>query len=81
MLSNFSTVVQPEGPARYVETAKYIENLMDDIEPDFVVVDTFLAHGSDACARTKREYVFLSPNAWKDTAMSGQELGIFSWPL
>jgi hypothetical protein len=81
MLTHFSHVANPESDARYLEIAYHIESVIEVVQPDLAIVDTFFSQAVDACDRLGTEYIHLSPNAWKDVALAGQGLGAFTWPL
>jgi hypothetical protein len=78
--TRLSHVMNPESPDEYVATARSIEGLIADIDPDLVVIDMGFSSGRDAALRSGRPTVMLSPNTLKEIAAPEQELGVFRLP-
>lgn len=64
------------------EMARVVEstiNIIQNVDPNLVVIDTLMSAGLTACHHLGVEYVFLSPNSIKDSAMPAQPKAAGLW--
>ncbi|KAL1968551.1 hypothetical protein VTN77DRAFT_1761 [Rasamsonia byssochlamydoides] len=67
------------GP-EYVEVYNNMRQIITDVDPDIIVVDSFFPPGNEAAKSLKRSRIFLSPNSPKDTiALRQQGMGKIWW--
>ncbi|WVW78290.1 hypothetical protein I302_100244 [Kwoniella bestiolae CBS 10118] len=77
-----TTYVQPDTPAEYVATAQDIERLIQEVDPDYILVDSMMSAARDAIRKTGRskKTSVLTPNTAKEAALGEQGLGVFAIP-
>ncbi|WRT70539.1 uncharacterized protein IL334_007537 [Kwoniella shivajii] len=77
---SFMTILHSESPIEYVNHAQDVERLIENLDPDFIVVDNLFECARDAILKLGRKCLYLSPNTIKEVAAAQQGLGVFSWP-
>ncbi|GME30643.1 hypothetical protein C8Q76DRAFT_791940 [Neofusicoccum parvum] len=75
------TVIHSETPEEYVKTAQAIEEVIDELDPTLVVIDSMFAQARDAAKKKGQAQVVLSPNVLKDLTMPDQGWRIFTFPV
>ncbi|WWD00742.1 hypothetical protein V866_007677 [Kwoniella sp. B9012] len=73
-------IVQPDTPEEYVETARDVERIIQDVNPDYILVDPLLSSARDAIRKSGKKAILLTPNTAKEAALSEQGLGVFAIP-
>lgn len=53
--------------------------IIENVNPDILVVDPLFSHGVDACQTLSRKFIILSPNTFKDHAIREQPNGAALW--
>ncbi|WWD22299.1 hypothetical protein CI109_106790 [Kwoniella shandongensis] len=79
-LMGLFSIMHPEAPGDYLETAKSVKGLLADLSPALVVVDPCFESARDALTATGRPHIILSPNTIKEIGQAAQGAGAFSWP-
>lgn len=72
-------IMAPWTGPEYVEVCNSLRQIIVDVDPALVVVDSFFAPGGDAAQALGRSHVLLSPNSPKDTFATSQNLGRIWW--
>jgi hypothetical protein len=72
--------VHPEPPSETISIIRDVERVIEQVDPDFVVVDSLFNQAVDALQRLRRQYVYLSPNTLKDVAAEAQGAAVFKLP-
>lgn len=75
------TVIHSETPEEYVKTAQAVEEVIDELDPTLVVIDSMFAQARDAAKKKGQAQVVLSPNVLKDLTMPDQGWRIFTFPV
>lgn len=53
--------------------------IIENVNPDILVVDPLFSQGIDACQALSRKFIILSPNTFKDHAIREQPKGAALW--
>lgn len=66
----------------YIRGYLSAKKIIEDVEPDVVVVEKLCAQAMDACKKLNRNFVLLSPNTFKETLIGVQPwgYGLWGWP-
>ncbi|KAK8845351.1 hypothetical protein IAR55_006064 [Kwoniella newhampshirensis] len=73
------SVMHPESPQDYLDTARDIERLLAELNPTLVAIDSLLDAAKDALIASKRPFVVLSPNTIREVGAAVQGLATFKW--
>ena len=66
----------------YIKGYLSAKKIIEDVEPDIIVIERLSAQAMDACKKLGRKYVLLSPVTYKETLVAVQPwgYGIWGWP-
>ncbi|WWD08485.1 hypothetical protein V865_006597 [Kwoniella europaea PYCC6329] len=77
---SMTNILHAEEPSDYVYYAQQCEQIISDLDPDFIVCDAVFEPGRDAIMKLGRKCILLSPNTFKDLATAQQGKDVFKWP-
>ncbi len=73
-----SVMLSWNGP-EFVQVYKSFVSIVDEVQPDMIVVDSLLSPVLTACRHLKFSHLILSPNTLKDFAAALQPRGAMFW--
>ncbi|KAH6838613.1 hypothetical protein B0I37DRAFT_387381 [Chaetomium sp. MPI-CAGE-AT-0009] len=79
MLTKLSTLLLPWDGPEFVQVYKSFERIVDEIQPDLIVVDSLFGPVTTACNHLNLKHIILSPNTLKDFAAALQPRGAMFW--
>ncbi len=77
--NEIQNVVAPWDGPEYIEGYNRCLELFETLQPAMVVVDPLYSQGLDACWRTARKHIVLSPTSLKEVAINVQPRLAFLW--
>ncbi|KAK4120291.1 glycosyltransferase family 1 protein [Parathielavia appendiculata] len=72
-------IVLPWSAPGFITIFRSLVRVIEDITPDFVVVDPLFGPGLTVCDHLGLKHMILSPNAVKDMALASQPWGAMFW--
>ncbi|KAK4247343.1 glycosyltransferase [Corynascus novoguineensis] len=79
MMSVFPTMLLPWRNSAFVEVYQSFARVIDEVQPDIIVVDSLFTPALTACQHLKLKHIVLSPNTLKDFAAALQPRGAVLW--
>lgn len=79
VLSWVMNLMLPWNGPEFVQIYKSFVRVVDDVQPDIIVVDSLLSPVLTACRHLKFKHLVLSPNTLKDFATALQPNGAMFW--
>ncbi|EAQ91697.1 hypothetical protein CHGG_03632 [Chaetomium globosum CBS 148.51] len=79
MSSKFMSLLLPWDGPEFVAIYKSFLRIVDEVQPDQIVLDSLFAPGTTACQHLNMDYIVFSPNTLKDFAVALQPRGAMFW--
>jgi len=79
MMSIIPTMLLPWRNSAFVEVYQSFARVIDEIQPDIIVVDSLFTPALTACHHLKLKHMVLSPNTLKEFAAALQPRGAVLW--
>jgi hypothetical protein len=79
VLSHIMPLLLPWNEAEFVRIYQSFVRLVDELQPDIIVVDSLFSPALTACRRLELKHLVLSPNTLKDVATALQPWGAMFW--
>lgn len=79
VLSMVMNLLLPWNGPEFVQSYKSFVGIVDEVQPDIIVVDSLLSPVLTACRHLKYNHLVLSPNTLKDFAAALQPWGAMFW--
>jgi hypothetical protein len=79
VLSQLMPLLLPWNETEFVRIYQSFARLVDELQPDMIVVDSLFSPVLTACRRLELKHLVLSPNTLKDFATALQPWGAMFW--
>ncbi|KAK3295187.1 uncharacterized protein B0H64DRAFT_141427 [Chaetomium fimeti] len=79
VISKVMSLMSPWDGPEFVQVYKSFVRIVDEIQPDLVVVDSLLGPATTACKHLGLKYIIFSPNTLKDFSAAVQPRGAMFW--
>lgn len=82
LIKGVSSCCTPWNSEQFLETYEGVVQVIEEVDPDIIVVDCFFCPGLSVCHNAKRNWLILSPNSVKDFSLAQQPnlSGLWGFP-